>query len=449
MAHIEQRRNGFYAVVEVPPSLREAVGRKRLRKTLATTDKATAKARVWQVVAELKAQIAEARHVAEGGKVKDEARTIRDALRNAPAEDAGNLREYIADRAYAIRGKPISDSAALPSDEPEFEPGREKQAEAFYLLATGQATPLEDHLERWLREVPYTERTKGDHRRAVQRLKDWPAGKVETLEAVSQKKAGDFVSWLLKPRLPDWTGSRKTAAKYKSSLSSYWDFLKGKGLVEANPWAAQTIAKPKANLEGTETQERPFTDDEIRALLAGPADQMTADLMRMGALSGMRIDELCRLTVGTVEGGLFGITKAKTKSGVRSVPIHPDLCGIVARRCEGKGKDAFLFDELSGKSLERSMPAVKRFGRYMRSIKVAVIVADKRRSLVNFHSFRRWFITQAERAGQTKTTIEAVVGHKREGESFGTYSGGPSEAQHRACVEAVKLPTGPAATKSP
>jgi hypothetical protein len=51
---------------------------------------------------------------------------------------------------------------------------------------------LEDHLERWLREVPYTDRTKGDHRRAVQRLKEWPAGKVETLEAVTQKKAGEF-----------------------------------------------------------------------------------------------------------------------------------------------------------------------------------------------------------------------------------------------------------------
>lgn len=95
------------------------------------------------------------------------------------------------------------------------------------------------------------------------------------------------------------------------------------------------------------------------------------------------------------------------------------------------------------------MPAVKRFGRYMRSVKVAVIVADKRRSLVNFHSFRRWFITQAERAGQAKTIIEAVVGHKREGMSFGTYSGGPSEAQHRACVEAVKLPPSPPPTVKP
>jgi hypothetical protein len=38
------------------------------------------------------------------------------------------------------------------------------------------------------------------------------------------------------------------------------------------------------------------------------------------------------------------------------------------------------------------------------------------------------------------TTIAAVVGHKRQGETCGTYSAGPSMEQFRACVEAVKLP---------
>lgn len=64
----------------------------------------------------------------------------------------------------------------------------------------------------------------------------------------------------------------------------------------------------------------------------------------------------------------------------------------------------------------------------------------KRRGLVNFHSFRRWFITKAEQAGQPESVIAVVVGHKRPGMTFGVYSAGPLLEQARACVEAVKLP---------
>ena len=40
--------------------------------------------------------------------------------------------------------------------------------------------------------------------------------------------------------------------------------------------------------------------------------------------------------------------------------------------------------------------------------------------------------------GIPETTIAAVVGHKRQGETFDTYSAGPSMEQFRASVEAVE-----------
>jgi integrase len=443
--YIERRRNGLYAVVEVPPSLREAVGRKRLRKTLATADMVTAKARVWAVVAELKGQIEAARQATTGDIATDEARALRKALRDAAPGEAASLRETIDARADALRGDPIGNARGVPSSDYEFDPEREKRATAFHQLATGQATPIDEHLEQWLSEATYAARTMGDHRRAIQRLKDWGA---ETVEAVDRKRAGAFVSWLLRPHeASKWSGDRTTAAKYKSSLSSYWAWMRGKGLVEANVWLDQPIAKSKAHLDGAETKERPFTDDEMRTLLAGPADALIVDLMRMAALSGMRVDELCRLKVRDCEGGAFRVDKSKTTAGVRSVPTHSELQTIVARRSVGKGSDGYLFDELAdppkGSRRERSMPAVKRFSRYTRALGVAVVLEGKRRSLVNFHSFRRWFCTKAEQAGQPETIIAAVVGHKRHGMTFGVYSGGPNEMQFRACVEAVKLPAPP------
>jgi hypothetical protein len=51
----------------------------------------------------------------------------------------------------------------------------------------------------------------------------------------------------------------------------------------------------------------------------------------------------------------------------------------------------------------RAEPFIHRFGRYMRRLGLAEIRDGHRRSLVNFHSFRRWFATKVEQAGQAAT----------------------------------------------
>lgn len=70
-------------------------------------------------------------------------------------------------------------------------------------------------------------------------------------------------------------------------------------------------------------------------------------------------------------------------------------------------------------------------------------VEGQRRSLVKFHSFRRWFVTEAEQAGQQESIISEVVGHEegRKSITLKVDSRGPSEDQKRRCVEAVRLPS--------
>jgi len=133
---------------------------------------------------------------------------------------------------------------------------------------------------------------------------------------------------------------------------------------------------------------------------------------------------------------------AKQEPRPRRVPIHSVLKAVVARRIAGKGPDDFLFHECPEATTRRPRSAApsQAFTRYRRDMEVDERPDWKRQSNIDFHSFRRWFITKAERAGQPPHIIEVVVGHKREGESMGRYSQGPSMAQLRACVEAVKLP---------
>ncbi len=127
------------------------------------------------------------------------------------------------------------------------------------------------------------------------------------------------------------------------------------------------------------------------------------------------------------------------------MPIHPALREIVTRRAKGMKPDAEFFPEWPGpKSAdsmrERSSTFSKAFARYRKTVKVDDQVLGKRRSLVNFHSFRRWFITKAERSGTSEPLIAAIVGHKRSGLTLGRYSEGPDMVAAKAAVAKVKLP---------
>src|SRR5690606_14623813 len=118
---------------------------------------------------------------------------------------------------------------------------------------------------------------------------------------------------------------------------------------------------------------------------------------------------------------------------------------IVERRIAGKAQEDDLFPEWppvrkKNSMRERSFKTSNHFTAYRRDVGVADLREGRRRSLVNFHSFRRWFITKAERAGQPESTIQAVVGQRRASIAFGVYSAGPSLEQLTACVEAVRLP---------
>jgi integrase len=259
------------------------------------------------------------------------------------------------------------------------------------------------------------------------------------LQAITRKVAIRF-----RDALPEIAGRQSpvTLNKYLGRLSRYWAWLVNREEAENNVWDRVKLSEPKPT---PMQQERPFTDDEIRSLLNGPAQQRMHDLMRIGALTGARLDAVVDLKVKDCADGLFTFKPQKKEPGSRAVPIHPDLAEIVARRTEGKTPEDDLFPEWpaprkAGSMRERSFKASNQFTAYRRSVGVDQAIQGKRRSLVNFHSFRRWFITKAEQADQPESIIAAVVGHKRKGMTLGRYSAGPLVEQARRCVEAVRLP---------
>ncbi len=443
MARVEKRKLGYYAVLDVPRTLQGKIGKKQLVQSLKTTDRVEAAVASRQVFVDLQ-QIIEAARRPPGETLTPEADQWRAALEAArhgeevvtgrDADEQGQeaaLRGHLDDRAKAIAAKHGHAAAA-----------------GFYAVASGRATPLLHHLDDWLIEGgqkgAFAGRTKLGHRRALAVLQGWmkEAKIATTIEAIRRREAGRFVTECLvkSGRHP------KTIASVISVCRSYWTFLDRKGVLAAdktNPWDGQ--APSKGASKGTdETVKRPFTHAELRRLLTGPADAELADLMRVAALTGMRIEEIYRLAVSDCGDGWFKVRRAKSKAGQRRVPIHSALTEIVARRCKDKGASAYFFHEAGPlkEDRERSMAASKRFGHYRKRATVAVddAVKGKRQSLITFHSFRHWFITEAGRAGQIERVIQQVVGHKGQSMTNRVYFHSDLDPALRACVEAVQLP---------
>jgi integrase len=166
-------------------------------------------------------------------------------------------------------------------------------------------------------------------------------------------------------------------------------------------------------------------------------------MMRLAALTGMRLTEIGGLRVKGIAQGLFHVEESKTRSGVRVVPVHPDLSALVERRTKGKSDTDFLIEELSSPPSHGGLRGKKvgeAFTAYRRTLRLDQRQTGRKQSDVDFHSFRRWFVTKAEQAGYTEVQVARVVGHKPPGFTFSTYSGGLADAQAAELVRSVRLP---------
>lgn len=293
-----------------------------------------------------------------------------------------------------------------------------------------------------------------ERRGILRQFAEWSAKDELTLPEVNRRVAGRYVS----DKLEAAGRHSATARKHLTALSDYWTFLLARGHVtppkgeDGNPWTGQ-LAQGRGTRRsgnGAESQERAFTDEEVKALLFGPAkDSFTPafvpdilDMLRVSLLSGLRLDEAASLLAGDVQGGAIRVVAGKTAAAARTVPMHPDLKPIFARRApDSSPASAPVFPDLS--RLPRPGDTFgKRFRRYREAAGVKEDREGVRRSLVNFHSARRWFAQQARHNGHPLETIKEVMGHvadRRDRVTLG-YTGAASDDQKRGLVESLRLP---------
>lgn len=342
--YLERHGQQWRVQVKVPEKARSVLGKSRLVRPLHTDSLANANRLKYRVVAELKEEIARAELDARRREREEADQLTKEAFAWRADIEAEKERSEELDQDGMPRAGVVSDVLADRAEEIEKREGSER-ASYFYKVASGLEMPILSLVDVWLAErADMKPRQRIDYRRAVSKFVAWLA-EVKlpgSIEAVNRKIAGRYVSDAMVDRAVHW----KTANKDISGLSVYWKWLMKKGHTEVNIWAGQSL--PKIRPKGDDQKpKRPFTDAEVLTLLRGITDPMILDAVTVAALSGMRTDEIARMKVSSCAGGVFRVTDAKTEAGIRSVPIHPDLRQLVARRTRRKAPGAYLFHELT------------------------------------------------------------------------------------------------------
>lgn len=215
----------------------------------------------------------------------------------------------------------------------------------------------------------------------------------------------------------------QTTQNYLTSLGSLYEFTRRThdSIPADNPFHGHNL-EARASI----ISYQPFTMPQLQTLLTA-AEAELRNIILLALYSGCRLDELASLRkadVTTQEGvQCLSITKAKTKAGVRLVPVHPTVSSIIQEYLQHSYGD-YLFPQAN--RIKRADG--KRGPFYSQAftrLRNKVLPAATNRQC--FHSLRGMFITQLDRAGVAEQRIGAITGHveyKAKTEAFRTYSQG-------------------------
>lgn len=421
---LQRKYNTWIVVVDVPKRLRKVVGKARFKHSLGTDSLRRANAMKGPLVAEFKRRIrvlarAATDPDADIARRRDEAfALLRAANRHDGDEDRGYYSSYEA----------VMDDVRDTAREIEDTHGPE-QARRFFDGATGRATFVADNVGQWLAEADVVEQTRSQHRAVLNNLVAW-GGKQVTVEEIDRRSAGRYISELLAAD----NMSRRTVRRYVSSLSSFWRWLVARGLARDNVWTGHQLGKRQSAFT-----RRGIDDASLVKLLnaryGGPAYAATLhDLLRLGLVTGARLDELCALKTADCikreDGWWLTVTKGKTGAARREIPLHELAVPIVERRAQESG--GYLFAGLTpgGPDAKRSWYVSKAYRRFREAAGVDARGQD-------FHAIRNTFIEHMEAAGVPESTAKLIVGHARTSMTYGHYSKG-ARVDLRSAIERLR-----------
>lgn len=235
---------------------------------------------------------------------------------------------------------------------------------------------------------------------------------------VTKKEAGEFLTNELSNR----DLSTKSIKDFLSDLSAFFNWMEGRGFIETNPFRglSGTVRETSRGIRNN-TKRLEWSEHELLTLINGlktKRDMKLAAMSLIALYSGMRSNEIAELELIDVNDVYFHIPEGKTESSIRNVPIHPIIQPLI-HSLKASSNDGYLISGLKrgGEDQKRNHNEVKRFGTFKRSLGITS-------PTVVFHSLRKNFSGELERAGISENLAQQIVGHKKQSLTYGLYSHG-------------------------
>lgn len=167
--------------------------------------------------------------------------------------------------------------------------------------------------------------------------------------------------------------------------------------IEKNYASFVEYPKPKER-----EKKQPFTTEEIKALWAN-LHIANVDIVLILIYTGMRVNELLDMETRNVhlDKRYMFVEKAKTRAGIRNVPIHKKIMPLLEARYNNKNK--FLCLNERGKQLKYQNFYSHHFEKNIRPL----LTIDH-----NIHETRHTFISQCDRLELNTVTVQRIVGHE-------------------------------------
>lgn len=401
--YLQKRRRQWYAILEIPKTLRQQFGRPRFVQSLETESLSVAEKKVLPVIVGWRRQI----DIAKGVDVSTDGELIAAVMR--VRQDT--QRAKVDGRELAELEMAQEEVAMMEALGPNNDySGSDKLFNAASIVH-GKTHLLREHVEEFLASRDVAPKTTDMQRRDLGLFAD----KFQYAHDATRLKVIDWVNVTLGAEQNLSLGTR---SRMISAARVYWDYLeKNKGLTIPSPLHKVLPPKPKKKTKAMiEAQRKAFRVSDYHKLLSGCVDDTLKDLITLAAYTGCRIEELCILKLENVSDDKVEIVDAKSEAGWRTIPIHQHIAQTIARLVT-TSTDGYLLSGLTfNKYGNRSNAIGKSFGRLKKQVGYG-------ESYV-FHSFRKGFATQLENANIPVNVSARLMGHEVQGQTFGNYSDG-------------------------
>ena len=404
--YLQKRRRKWYAVLAIPKAIQVNFGKAKFIKSLETDSLSVAERKVQPIILEWKREIELAKgNETTGSELLESVRFVRrDAQRmRAEGETDEDIKYVHEDIAYSRSWNP---------DINDFQTNNEELAVAVSVVH-GSEFLLSEHIDEYLNSKTTAEKTKDQVRRD---LIDYTE-RFELAQNVTRLKMVEWANVVL--------GSERgleivTCRRIVSSCRGYWKWLVLNKNLELPPPFDDVLppkSKKKSKADIAKKRKAFRVRDYHKLLEACPAqDTLLHALIKLGAYTGCRIEELCILKVENIAKDRFEVIDAKSEAGWRTVPIHPHIADLVNTLKSSTNGEYLLPDLTFNKYGERGNAIGKRFGRLKTKLGYGEDYV--------FHSFRKGFATQLENAGMQHNISARLMGHELGDQTFGGYSDG-------------------------